>query len=87
MLDSKDILVYGAGLYSFFNHYSTACSNTEGQRCQSEIFAIDGSTTALTVYTLSTVGTTNMIVRNGNSLATYSDNRATFAETIAYFQM
>ena len=27
IVDSTNILIYGAGLYSFFNNYSTACSN------------------------------------------------------------
>lgn len=38
------------------------------------------------MYTLSTIGTTNMIVQKGKSLARYSDNLATFAQTIAYFK-
>lgn len=37
------------------------------------------------LYLLSTVGTTNMIVRDGESLARYDDNLATYAQTIAYF--
>lgn len=49
------------------------------------MFAIDGETSGLQVYALSTVGTENMVVRDGKSLARAGDNRATFADTIAYF--
>ncbi|KAJ5288874.1 Pectin lyase fold/virulence factor [Penicillium angulare] len=86
VLNSEDIIIYGAGLYSFFNHYSTDCSTfPTPEDCQSEIFSVEGTTSGLTVYTLSTVGTTNMIVKAGSSLAVVSDNLATYAATIAYF--
>jgi glucan 1,3-beta-glucosidase len=85
VLDSKGITIYGAGLYSFFHHYSTACSDGEGAvNCQGEIFSLEGSS-SMDLYLLSTVGTTNMIVRDGESLARYDDNLATYAQTIAYF--
>lgn len=88
ILDSTGIIVYGAGLYSFFNNYSTDCSTFPvPENCQSEIFSVEGSTSNLVVYTLSTVGTTNMIVKDGKSLAVVSDNLATYAATIAYFTL
>lgn len=88
VLDSENILIYGAGLYSFFNNYSTDCSTfPTPENCQSEIFSVEGSTSDLTVYTLSTVGTTNMIVKDGTSLAVVSDNLDTYAATIAYFTL
>ncbi|KAF4222546.1 hypothetical protein CNMCM6805_002191 [Aspergillus fumigatiaffinis] len=87
VLNSQNTLIYGAGLYSFFNSYSTSCSDYPGGKCQSEIFSIEGSTSGLVVYALSTVGTTNMIVKDGVSLALYSDNLATYADTIAYFTL
>lgn len=88
VLDSNDIIIYGAGLYSFFNNYSTDCSTfPTPENCQSEIFSVEGSTSDLVVYTLSTVGTTNMIVKDGESLAVVSDNLATYAATIAYFKL
>ncbi|CRK47534.1 hypothetical protein BN1723_007591 [Verticillium longisporum] len=41
---SRDIKIYGAGLYSFFNDYSTACCQIgAGARCQQRIFDIGGS--------------------------------------------
>jgi glucan 1,3-beta-glucosidase len=84
--NSNAVTIYGAGLYSFFNHYSTTCSNGGGpENCQSEIFRVDGTTSALRVYTLSTIGTTNMITINGQSRALYSDNVNVFPDTIALF--
>lgn len=88
VLNTDDITVYGAGLYSFFNNYSTDCSTfPTPENCQSEIFSVEGTTSNLVVYTLSTVGTTNMIVKDGTSLAVVSDNLATYAATIAYFTL
>ncbi|KAJ5662530.1 Pectin lyase fold/virulence factor [Penicillium maclennaniae] len=55
------------------------------ENCQSEIFSVEGTTSNLVVYTLSTVGVTNMIVKDGSPLAVVSDNLATYAATIAYF--
>lgn len=39
VLGSRDVVVFGAGLYSFFNDYSTDCSALgAGSRCQARIF-------------------------------------------------
>lgn len=41
---NSSLLVYGAGLYSFFNNYSTTCSDQgNGEVCQSRIFSVEGS--------------------------------------------
>jgi glucan 1,3-beta-glucosidase len=80
------IIIYGAGLYSFFNSYSTTCSNQNGpENCQSEIFSIDGNVGSLSVYSLSTIGSQSMITVNGASVASYSDNVNVFPDTIGYF--
>ncbi|CAG8197391.1 unnamed protein product [Penicillium olsonii] len=86
VLNSKNVIIYGAGLYSFFNNYSTTCSTFPvPENCQSMIFSVEGSTSGLVVYGLNTVGTTYMIVKDGVALAKVSDNLATYAATIAYF--
>ena len=89
------MLVYGAGLYSFFNNYSTTCSNhtasVYNENCQTQIFGIDeggsqsysGSTAH--VYGLSTLGTVSMIDKGGVSIAAQSDNTNAFAETVAMY--
>lgn len=86
ILNSQGTFIYGAGLYSFFNNYSTTCSNIGGpENCQSEIFSIDGSVNGIQITDLITVGTKNMIVNNGASVAVYSDNVNVYPDAIAYF--
>jgi glucan 1,3-beta-glucosidase len=108
ILNSHDVFIYGAGLYSFFNDYDTsklqssnplsfyylprlrqvlaACSNGGGpENCQSNIFSLEGSISNVNVYCLSTVGTTNMVIQNGKTLASYSDNVNVYPDTIALF--
>jgi hypothetical protein len=39
IIDSQNVVVYGAGLYSFFNNYNTSCSTAaSGENCQARIF-------------------------------------------------
>ena len=86
ILDSEDIIIYGAGFYSFFDDYSTTCSDEAGsENCQSLIFDIDNSTD-IYVYNLNTVGSTSMVYVDDATVATYSDNVNVFPDTIAIFQ-
>jgi len=85
VLNSKDLLVYGAGLYSFFNNYSTACSNQgAGEICQSRIMDVENS--SVFVYDYHTVGVYDMITRNGVDYARSTDNYAGFIDEIAVFR-
>ncbi|KAL2885982.1 Glucan 1,3-beta-glucosidase [Ceratocystis lukuohia] len=89
VLSSKDVVVYGAGLYSFFNNYSTSCSAEDAQAsCQARIFDIERGSTGigLVVYNLNTVGTKNMVTRNGVDIAKYSDNMNGFTQTLVMFK-
>ena len=87
VLGSSNILVYGAGLYSFFDNYSTTCSSNPGpENCQNNILSLEGTNSNVNVYTLSTVGTTNMITINGQSMAKYSDNNNVYPDVIALFR-
>jgi glucan 1,3-beta-glucosidase len=86
ILNSNNILIYGAGLYSFFDNYSTTCSNNPGpENCQSAIASVEGTVSQVHVYCLSTVGTTNMLVRSGSVVAVYSDNNNVYPDTIALY--
>lgn len=86
ILSSNNILIYGAGLYSFFDNYSTTCSNNPGpENCQSAIANVEGAVSAVRVYCLSTVGTTNMLLRSGSVVAVYSDNNNVYPDTIALY--
>ncbi|KAK3367323.1 pectate lyase superfamily protein-domain-containing protein [Lasiosphaeria ovina] len=41
VLGSRNVVVFGAGLYSFFHNYNTTCSTTaSGESCQARIFSV-----------------------------------------------
>ncbi|GAB7360253.1 hypothetical protein MBLNU230_g8013t1 [Neophaeotheca triangularis] len=85
--DSTNILVYGAGLYSFFNNYSTACSTQEaGEICQDAIFSLEGTNPGVTIYNLNTVGTHWMLSLDGRRSAIWTENKNGFVDTIALFR-
>ena len=85
VLNSNGIRIYGAGLYSFFDNYSTSCSAVgKGEACQSEIFSVEGKSD-VDVYNLNTVGSTSMVEVGGSSVAGYADNVNVFPDTIALF--
>jgi glucan 1,3-beta-glucosidase len=87
VVDSSAVLVYGAGFYSFFSDYSTTCSDSGGpENCQTNIVSIEGTYDAVNIYNLNTVGTTNMLLLNGDVVAVYSANINVFPDTVALFQ-
>ncbi|KAG5640730.1 hypothetical protein DXG03_007417 [Asterophora parasitica] len=75
---STDIIVFGAGLYSFFSNYSQDCLKT--YNCQSQILNVDSSS-SVSIFSLSTVGTTKMLSVNGQGIIDQSQNRNGFAST------
>jgi glucan 1,3-beta-glucosidase len=83
ILNSNNVAVYGAGLYSFFSNNDVTCSNQgNGEACQSRIFSSEESS-AMTVYNLNTIGTVNMWTNNGNDVAVFSDNLNGFSDGVA----
>ncbi|KAF2721657.1 glycoside hydrolase family 55 protein [Polychaeton citri CBS 116435] len=87
IVDSSDILIYGAGLYSFFDNYSTACSaQGNGQVCQNRIFSIEGDSSGINVYNENTVGSHYMVTIDGEDVALWADNQDNFVNTIALFR-
>jgi hypothetical protein len=92
ILGSKNVVVFGAGLYSFFNNYSTSCSTTKsGENCQARIFWVGQETQGadkmtVELYNLNTIGSVSMITQGAVDLATWDQNRATFASTLAVFR-
>jgi len=88
ILDSSNVLIYGAGLYSFFDNYSTSCSDQgNGETCQSRIFSIEKSAgRGNSVYNLNTVGTHWQITVDGKDVAYYADNLNGFIDTVALFR-
>jgi len=83
VIGSTEVLVYGAGLYSFFDNYDQTCLNTES--CQDNIVDLENS--SLWLYGLSTKATVNMVTLNSASAALDSQNRNNFCATIALFSV
>ncbi|KAK3295361.1 glycoside hydrolase family 55 protein [Chaetomium fimeti] len=81
-VDSKDIFIYGAGLYSFFDNYSQDCLET--QSCQSNVVSLEGGS-QVHFFGLSTKASVNMLTVDGQSAALDSDNRNNFCATLAFF--
>ncbi|RPD66327.1 exo-beta-1,3-glucanase [Lentinus tigrinus ALCF2SS1-7] len=76
--NSKDIIIFGAGLYSFFSNYGQTCLDSSS--CQSQIFNIDSEST-VSVYALSTVGVTYMLSVEEQGVIPASANANGFAST------
>ncbi|KAK3393387.1 hypothetical protein B0H63DRAFT_531127 [Podospora didyma] len=57
IIDSKDIMLHSAGLYSFFNEYYQDCIPTHN--CQDRILEVKGST-GVVIYNLFTVAAVNI---------------------------
>ncbi|KAK4140147.1 pectate lyase superfamily protein-domain-containing protein [Dichotomopilus funicola] len=105
IINSQNVVVFGAGLYSFFNNYNTSCSTVKsGENCQARIFwtgesqadgaygsgvgggGAEGEVLSVEMYNLNTIGTVSMITSEGMDVATWDQNRATFASTLAAFR-
>jgi glucan 1,3-beta-glucosidase len=92
ILDTTNILCYGAGLYSFFNDHSTTCSDVGVEDCQTQIFGVDdggvqtSGSSNVRMYNLNTVGSVAMITVGSEDIALQSDNTGPFPETVALFE-
>jgi len=77
---SRDILVFGAGLYSFFIDYNaTVCSGA--LNCQSEILNVDPRSD-VSIYSLATVGTTYQLSIDSSPVIPASENGKGFSRTV-----
>ncbi|KAF8178934.1 glucan 1,3-beta-glucosidase [Pholiota molesta] len=77
---SQNILIFGAGLYSFFINYSQdQCTTTRD--CQSQIVNLD-ALSDISVYSLSTVSSVYQISVYGKGIINQSDNINGFASTV-----
>ncbi|KAL1887501.1 hypothetical protein Cpir12675_006527 [Ceratocystis pirilliformis] len=80
-VDSSDILIYGAGMYSFFDNYSQKCLKTED--CQRDMVHMDNS--SMSMYGLATKAAINMVRVNGEVAALQKDNTNVYGSTVALF--
>jgi glucan 1,3-beta-glucosidase len=83
VLNSSDVYIYGAGLYSFFENYAQSCLNSED--CQENMVEVDCSDIKL--YGLSTKASVNMITSSqGKALVLEKPNKSNYCSTIALFE-
>ncbi|AEO64870.1 glycoside hydrolase family 55 protein [Thermothielavioides terrestris NRRL 8126] len=95
ILNSRNVVVFGAGLYSFFNNYATNCSTARaGETCQARILWIgpEGPPSGSAAHA-NGIGTGGGRGSGGAPLGvelynlnTIGSNRATFASTLAAFR-
>ncbi|KAH6606872.1 glycoside hydrolase family 55 [Trichoderma cornu-damae] len=82
-VNSSNTLIYGAGMYSFFNNYdSTVCTNANN--CQDNMIDIQNSQVKL--FGISTKASVSIVNLNGQQAVFDRDNRATYCGTIASFE-
>jgi glucan 1,3-beta-glucosidase len=86
--DSKNVMIYGGGLYSFFRNYDVSCSSADApngaRNCQNQIFSIEGSS-SVQWFALNQVGAEQMVTIDGQDKAKWSDNLSVYSNTIGYF--
>lgn len=79
ILNSSNIYIYGAGLYSWFQKYSQACVQTED--CQDRIFEIEASS-HVWVFSLITKASVEMISPAGGVSVLGKDNKFSYCDII-----
>ncbi|KAJ6500534.1 exo-beta-1,3-glucanase [Mycena sanguinolenta] len=77
--NSSNILIFGAGLYSFYSNYGEDCLTPVN--CQDQIINID-STSSVYIYSLQTVGTTYQLSVNQAGVINQANNANGFAATV-----
>ena len=80
-IDSKDIFIFGGGLYSFFDNYDQECVPLNN--CQDDMISLESSQVHL--YGISTKASINMVTVDGKSAMLDADNRNNFCAAIALF--
>lgn len=84
IVDSAEVSIYGAGLYSFFANFDSLCSVGNGpETCQSRIFSLENSHAS--VFNLNTVGATTMVTINGADVVGHAGQENGFPDTLAVF--
>ncbi|KAH7010780.1 pectate lyase superfamily protein-domain-containing protein [Microdochium trichocladiopsis] len=73
VVDSRDITILGAGLYSWFSTYTQDCLATSS--CQQTMAELTGNRGKIIIHNLVTIGAVNML-RSDKQLVTAKDNQA-----------
>jgi hypothetical protein len=80
IIDSEDIMIHSAGLYSFFNEYYQDCIPTHN--CQDRILEVKGSK-GVVIYNLFTVATINIASGIDNTNIPQNGNQRGFTTEIS----
>ena len=83
IFNSSYILMYGAGLYSFFDNYDSGCLATYS--CQQNMVAVEKSE-AIYLYSLSTKASLDMVQVDSVQLVPQAANINGFCDTVAVFE-
>lgn len=76
---SNDIIVFGAGHYSFFQNFTATCeANTT---CQAQMVNVDW-TSSVSIYSLATVGTTYQISVEEDGIIYFANDSEGFSSTV-----
>lgn len=79
ILNSANIYVYGAGLYSWFQEYRQECVGS--QNCQDRIFQITESS-SVWIYSLITKASIEMISPDGGVAVLGKDNKINYCDIV-----
>ncbi|EXJ83349.1 glucan 1,3-beta-glucosidase [Capronia coronata CBS 617.96] len=83
IVESDNVYMYGAGLYSFFDNYIQTCLDTES--CQENMVDIQCSTN-VSLFGLTTKASVNMVNVDGTPEAIGQDHLNGFGQTLLLFQ-
>lgn len=86
ILDSTNVVAYGAGLYSFFKDWNNTCAYDKvGSKCQARILSVSGDLDGVKLAGYSTVGSKFMVEKDGRDLVPAYLNNNTFGDTLALY--
>ncbi|KAL6909089.1 glucan 1,3-beta-glucosidase GLUC78 precursor [Trichoderma evansii] len=82
VVNSSNTLIYGTGMYSFFNNYAQDC--VDANNCQDSMIDIQSSSVKL--FGVSTKASVSMVNLNGQQVVFDKDNRNTFCGTAISYE-
>nr|POE86516.1 glucan 1,3-beta-glucosidase [Quercus suber] len=84
ILNSRGVLIYSTGFYSFFNNYAQTCIGPDAENCQEFVIHLQNS--QVDMYAVTTKAVVNMIADDSHSgYITGAANRGVYGDTIAYY--
>lgn len=84
IINSNNVLMYGGGLYSFFDNYDQGCLLTES--CQQNMVGVDNSST-IYLYNLNTKASENIVTIDGVGVVSNAQlNFDTFCQGVVLFE-